>query len=174
MGPRPESAPIALGGCSIQVFAPIGKAGDEISRPSNGRDIATSQRLRTAMRPLAKIIVLSFVIVLGWKTMPSIEQVLLSPIRVVQGVASTVELHNIQKALRARQILDGRRLEPKEFPRFIEASFDSKFKDPTLDFWGNPYQYRLLTVGYEVRSCGPDGLARSVDDLVIRGEETNA
>lgn len=125
------------------------------------------------MRPLAKLSVLSFVILLGWKTIPSVEKVLLSPIRVAQGVASTVELHNIQKALRARQILDGRRLERKEFSRFIQASFDSKFKDPTLDFWGNPYQYRLLTVGYEIRSCGPDGLARSADDLVIRGEETS-
>jgi len=48
----------------------------------------------------------------------------------------------------------------------VELLANCTYPTPLLDPWGRPYSYRLLAVGYELYSNGPDGVPNTADDVL--------
>jgi len=96
-------------------------------------------------------------------------------LKTVKSSVGTVELTRIDKALREWSIMKsgeggayGRdHVYPKtsRFKAFIEESFDTPGRDPTLDQWSNPFKYKQFKDGYRLASLGPDGTEDTEDDL---------
>ena len=98
---------------------------------------------------------------------PAAREVAMSPIRMAEGIVAGVELHNLRKVVVMEKTATGRYPDRAEFARLIQRRFRSRLKDPRLDSWGRPYQYRRLARGFELRSAGPDRTPGSADDIVM-------
>ena len=112
---------------------------------------------------LIKLIWFGLLIWLLIRLAPSLKEV--SPIRLAQGMATSVELHQIHTALQGHRTLNSGY--PRDFKKFMLRSFTSELKDVTLDSWGTPYRYDQRGRGYEIRSAGPDKLFGSHDDYYL-------
>jgi len=123
------------------------------------------------MNAIAKAIVLGASVVGASKVSPEIGTKLTAPVHMVRGVATTVELQQIQKALFMNKVGTDVYLPDEQFPDFIRENFNSSLKDPLVDSWGRPYLYRRERHGFTLRSIGPDGIFGNDDDLALRWEE---
>ena len=113
-----------------------------------------------------KLLWLGLFFALLWRMAPSLEE--LSPFRVAGGMATSVELVQIQKALERYQSLN--REYPADFERFLEDSFASRLKSVTVDSWGTPYRFEQGEQGYIIRSAGPDRAFDTQDDYSLAHE----
>ena len=102
---------------------------------------------------------------------PATRDFALSPITLTQGVASSVELQNLQKTIVMVKNQNGAYPEESEFESIVLEKFSSAVKDPRLDFWGRPYRYRRSPGGFEIRTGGPDGKFETKDDLAMKWED---
>ncbi len=98
---------------------------------------------------------------------PAARDVAMSPIRMAEGVVAGVELYNLRKVIVMEKSATGRYPDRAEFSRLIQRCFRSRLKAPRLDSWGQPYQYRRLARGFELRSTGPNRTPGSADDIVM-------
>lgn len=101
---------------------------------------------------------------------PQVGDMVMAPITMVEGAATSVELHNIQKLVIIFRTERDRFPTGPEFDAIVRDKLRSKIKNPSLDMWRHPYLYRCTDRSFEVRSAGPDGRAFSDDDLVITWE----
>ena len=98
---------------------------------------------------------------------PDLRTQLEAPISLTKGIGATVELHQLQKFVLQRKILDGGFPNEAEFIRLVESSLRSKLKNPRLDFWQTPYGYQRTAQGFMLASAGPDRAFSTRDDLVL-------
>ncbi|MBN1515522.1 hypothetical protein JXA32_03025 [Candidatus Sumerlaeota bacterium] len=96
--------------------------------------------------------------------------VLLAPVRLVQGANSGMELQNIAAMIIRHYYADGGQLVPEsEFQDFVKSNFSALTEKPVnIDSWGTPYGYRIVDGGFEVRSYGPDRTENTPDDIVYQ------
>lgn len=97
----------------------------------------------------------------------SVEAVVSAPVELTRGIATTVELHQFQRAVLTQRAQLGRYPETAELERHIESSFQSKLKDIFVDAWGNNYQYKRASDGFILRSIGPDAMPGTDDDITL-------
>ncbi|MFA5859082.1 MAG: type II secretion system protein GspG [Elusimicrobiota bacterium] len=86
--------------------------------------------------------------------------------------AESIQLKLFVQALKVKKSVTGNY--PSDFPEFVSEQFGTVTElkhDPGLDSWGNKYVYDSRGIGFELRSCGPDGVAYSTDDIVVTGAE---
>ena len=113
-----------------------------------------------------KLLWLGLFFALLWRMAPSLRE--LSPFRVAGGMATSVELVQIEKALEGYRNLN--REYPADFERFLEDSFASRLKRVTVDSWGTPYRFEREEGGYVIRSAGPDRAFDTRDDYSLEHE----
>lgn len=101
----------------------------------------------------------------------SLKDFVLSPVNMVKGTSSGVELHNIRKALIIYHKVHDSCLAPSQFTEYLKQEFRSVVKDPTLDPWERPYRYSLIAGGFQIESSGPDRRFGTTDDLRIKWKE---
>ena len=123
------------------------------------------------MSLLFKVISRGTVLFLLLHWAPSVKELALSPITLTQGVASSVELQNLQKTVVMVKTRTGAYPEESEFETIVLENFSSAVKDPRLDYWGRPYRYRRRPGGFEIRTSGPDGKFETNDDLTMKWED---
>lgn len=123
------------------------------------------------MNAIAKAIVLGASVVGASKVSPEMASKLTAPVQVVRGVATSVEMQQLQRAIFMNKVGSGEYLPDERFPDFVRENFRSGLKDPLVDSWSRPYLYRRYQNGFILRSLGPDGIFDSDDDLVLRWEE---
>ncbi len=83
------------------------------------------------------------------------------------------EMSAIANALDAEHISLRRYPAPDELADFIRQWIPAtKGRDPSVDQWGMAFQREPETVGYVLRSCGPDGTCGTEDDIERRGGGT--
>jgi hypothetical protein len=76
------------------------------------------------------------------------------------------EMSAIASALDAEHVSLHRYPDPDELAGFIQHWIpDTRGRDPSVDQWGVPFQLELKTVGYALRSCGPDRMCGTEDDI---------
>ena len=103
-------------------------------------------------------------------------KVLRSSMVTVRRSVGTVELTRIDKCLRQHHLMKMADAGtygtgyffPKsqaEFQAVLSDSFDTPGRDPTLDNWGNPLQYKRFKDGFLLVSLGADGKRNTDDDL---------
>lgn len=123
------------------------------------------------MNAVAKALVLGATVVGASKVSPDLGTKLTAPIQVVKGVATSVEMQQLQKAIFMNKVGTDVYLPDEQFPDFVRDHFTSSLKDPLVDSWARPYLYRRTSKGFILRSLGPDGTFDSEDDLVLNWEE---
>lgn len=124
-----------------------------------------------AMSLLFKVISRGTVLLLILHWAPNVKELALSPITLTQGVASSVELQNLQKTIVMVKNQNGAYPEESEFESIVLDKFSSVIKDPRLDYWGRPYRYRRRPGGFEIRTGGPDRKFETNDDLTMKWED---
>lgn len=102
---------------------------------------------------------------------PATRDIALAPITLTQGVASSIELQNLQKTVVMVKNQKGAYPEESEFEGIVLEKFSSIVKDPRLDFWGRPYRYTRRRGGFEIRTSGPDRKFETKDDLTLKWED---
>lgn len=103
-----------------------------------------------------------------WRMAPSLQE--LSPFRLAGGMATSVELVQIEEAVEGYRATNQQY--PEDFGQFLKDSFSSRLKRVTLDSWGTPYEFERNEQGYVIRSAGPDRLHGTEDDYyLVHGEE---
>ena len=94
----------------------------------------------------------------------------------VRSSVGTIELTRIDKALREEAVMNAgdagaygtkHPIYPSEskFKEFMRREFNTPGRNPTLDQWGNPWQYKRFKDGFRLSSYGPDGVPDTEDDL---------
>ncbi len=119
------------------------------------------------MRALFKLIVLLIFIAWICAMFPKARALVEAPIQYAHGVASTIELFNLQKAIAMCKTLYERYPTRDEFERYVRENFDSRGRSVLADSWNTPYSYRASNTAYELRSAGPDRIMMTNDDLTI-------
>ncbi len=122
------------------------------------------------MRRILQAMIMIAVVLWLMARIPAAGRMLMAPVTLFEGVAAGVEIQQIEKCILAERTLNGVLPSEPRFPELIRSRFESKLKDPLLDSWRRPYQYRLAGAGFELRSLGPDGMALTADDLVLQWE----
>ena len=80
------------------------------------------------------------------------------------------EMSAIGAALDAEHISMRHYPEPEALADFIRQWLPAtKGHDPAVDQWGGAFRLEVQTVGYILRSCGPDALCGTDDDIERRG-----
>jgi hypothetical protein len=105
---------------------------------------------------------------------PSLLGMLAAPIQLARGVATTVELHNLQKMAIHQRQMNGDYPAEDAFGELVAREFRSMGKNPGLDSWGKSYAYRRIAGGFELRSAGPDRHYNTKDDLKLTWKEGTA
>lgn len=102
---------------------------------------------------------------------PAVEQFLMAPISLAQGLAVSIEIQQIQSAVvRHTQTAGGvPTWDQEQFRTFVRSQFQTRGRDPSLDFWGRPYHYSYHGEGrsFRITSFGPDGATGTSDDLQV-------
>ena len=117
-----------------------------------------------------------FVAVISLTVLANYSKVLRSSMATVRRSVGTVELTRIDKCLRQHHVMKmadagtygSGYFFPKdqaEFESVLRDSFDTPGRDPTLDNWGNTFQYKGLQDGFLLVSLGADGRRDTDDDL---------
>lgn len=99
------------------------------------------------------------------------EEFIRTPIIIVQGVSTNIELRNLQKLLILHRTANGAYLPEENFADFVQAKIKSATRDPLHDCWKQPYRYRTFKGGFTVLSAGPDGRLNTADDLALTWKE---
>lgn len=110
-----------------------------------------------------KLLWLGLFVWLLWRVAPSLKE--LSPVRMAEGMATTVELVRMEQALESYRLLNNTL--PTDFGRFLEENFSSRLKRVTVDSWGTPYRLEHYEDGYILRSAGPDRVYGTADDYIL-------
>ena len=87
-------------------------------------------------------------------------------IDVAKVAAVQLELAQIRTAFTTELAMGNVRSVKKDFRQFIRESMTAK-RDPSLDFWENPYTLEEYGGHYEIISFGPDGDNESDDDIWV-------
>ena len=119
---------------------------------------------RSLSRTLGKLFWLLLLVGLLWKAAPLATRA--NPLKLAHGVATSVEIRQIEAALEGYKTLNGHY--PPDFNAFLERNFTSRLKEVTIDSWGNTYEFRTLGGGYEIRSWGPDRQPETTDDFLLQ------
>lgn len=123
------------------------------------------------MNSIARLTAFAVLTAGAYQSVPQLADYISAPVRAVQGVATAVELQQIQKAVLIRRFGADRIPHPDEFEALVRSNFSSRLKDPMLDAWDNPYEYYAEQDWFQIRSLGPDGEFETDDDLYIHWEE---
>jgi hypothetical protein len=82
------------------------------------------------------------------------------------------EMSAIGSALDAEHISMKHYPAPDELADFIRRWLPAtKGRDPAFDQWGEAFQIEVLRNGYLLRSCGPDAICATEDDIVRRSSD---
>ena len=119
------------------------------------------------MLRLLKFIVVLAVVAWLCARYPKARALVEAPVQYAHGVASTVELFNLQKAVLVCKSLYDRYPTLAEFSRYVEENFDSRGRSVFVDSWNTKYAYGSTPNSYEIRSAGPDRKMNTADDLVV-------
>lgn len=88
-----------------------------------------------------------------------------------QQLATAGDLRSMTQMLEIHYLKHGRYPKTEAFDAWLEATFgESHLKPLRQDHWGNDYHY-LCHPGRkacELRSLGPDGIADTADDMLVR------
>ena len=102
---------------------------------------------------------------------PAVGEVLMAPISLAQGLAVSVEIQQIQSAVVRHVQTHGGvpAWNDAEFRAFVRTQFQTRGRDPSLDFWGHPYHYSSHVEGrsFRITSFGPDGRQNTADDMQV-------
>ncbi|NUP88677.1 MAG: type II secretion system protein GspG [Candidatus Sumerlaeia bacterium] len=127
---------------------------------------------RRRHRPLRWFLITGLLIWLARQKEP-VASAVLAPLRLAQGVGTSVEIQQIHAAIVRERQVSGTLPPPERFNAFIRESFRTARGDPSRDFWGRPYGYRVHGRGFAVWSLGPDGRPGTSDDITMRWEESS-
>lgn len=111
------------------------------------------------------------VLLLLLTSVPQLRPILFSPLTMVQGTISSIEMKKLQKMVLAERERTGTLPEDSAFAKLVRSESHSPFSDSLFDSWKNPYEYTRSSRGFEIRSIGPDGESGTKDDLVVHWEE---
>ena len=95
------------------------------------------------------------------------EQAVTAPIDLAKGIGTSVELHQQFQMVFAYYEVEGSLPAEAAYSALVKERFVGNWKDPRDDFWEQPYLYRIVSDGFELRSIGPDGIEGNEDDLVV-------
>jgi hypothetical protein len=87
-------------------------------------------------------------------------------IDIAKVAAVQLELAQIRTAFVTEMAFGKARAAKKDFRQFIRDSMTAK-RDPSLDFWDNPYTLDEYADHYEIVSFGPDGEEETDDDIWV-------
>jgi hypothetical protein len=114
--------------------------------------------------------------VIAWlgRTSDRAAAIILAPLTLAEGVATSIELQQIHAALLREQQVSGTTLPAARFEAFLRQSFRSPRGDPARDSWDRRYGYAVAPGGrgFAVWSLGPDGRQGTRDDIRVHWEES--
>ncbi len=87
-------------------------------------------------------------------------------IDIAKVAAVQLELAQIRTAFTTEMAFGKLATVKKDFRQFIRESMTAK-RDPSLDFWENPYTLEEYKDHFEIVSFGPDGDSGSDDDIWV-------
>ena len=87
-------------------------------------------------------------------------------IDVAKVAAVQLELAQIRTAFTTEMAFGNLHKVKKDFRQFIRESMTAK-RDPSLDFWENPYTLEEYDDHFEIISFGPDGENETDDDVWV-------
>ena len=121
------------------------------------------------MKSFIKTVLILFFVIFVAREFDGAKEMLLSPVTMAQGLATNVELRNLQNRLVMYHAANEGFLPDQQFPQFVRANFNSQLKDPLKDSWGYDYRYKVLPreKAFAVGSGGPDGEFGTEDDIFI-------
>jgi hypothetical protein len=96
-------------------------------------------------------------------------------VRAWRDQQTLTEMSAIAAALDAEHVSLHRYPDSSELAGFIRQWIpDTRGRDPSVDHWGVPFRLELeeedsASVGYVLRSCGPDRICGTEDDITRRG-----
>lgn len=123
------------------------------------------------MRYLLKYLIGLAVMAVLMAKYPPARAIVEAPIEYAHGVATGVEMFNLQKAIHACKVRDERYPTREELSRYVAENFRSRGRSVFNDSWNTTYGYESTDNGFELRSAGPDKQMGTADDLVIAQQD---
>lgn len=113
-----------------------------------------------------KLVTLGVIGLLAWQHQEAVKPYLGDLATAVPTVRAFLEMRSYEPALR-KQIADESR-PPRDLSAWLDERFPPKGGRPaSQDLFGNPYRVeRDRTLGWVLRSCGPDAVCHTDDDLI--------